>query len=318
MRKIYYQKIAWVMLMQVVRDLYNNILTLASEPLSIYNLASCLAVSYKTAWSAVNRLKTAGLLTKTDRGYVATSPVTVEDLIKHPFLLRSKHAHGLLLLLNLKPIGVTESARLLGTSPPLIQKVLGWLREDGLVKKTHRKYMLKRHVVGLGLTSDDAAVISAEHLLDTVKRNIKSLIYSQGEFLVTVDTSSYYKPTETQHIIQVMETTGVKGVVLPHFDWLLYITGGFERSPALAHFMLGIPAYGTPWLDKYEMASEFLKTYEESQERYVRKGLAKGLYRKDRKGIRMTERGIRKLISLIKGKVEFVEAGEGINIAKLC
>ena len=87
--------------MRVIRSLYNNIISSASKPATIHQLASELHLSYKTAWNAVNRLKTAGLLTKTQKGYMAANTLTVADLIRQPFLLRSKHALRLLLLLKI-------------------------------------------------------------------------------------------------------------------------------------------------------------------------------------------------------------------------
>ncbi|HDL14805.1 MAG TPA: hypothetical protein ENH28_01385 [Euryarchaeota archaeon] len=304
--------------MRVIRSLYNNIISSASKPATIHQLASELHLSYKTAWNAVNRLKTAGLLTKTQKGYMAANTLTVADLIRQPFLLRSKHALRLLLLLNLKPAGVTEVARLLGTSPPLIQKVLSWMYEDQIVKKTRNsQYMLKQHIVGVELLPDSTTIVSLKHLLDATSSSIWAVLYSQGEFLITVAPASYYSITETQALTELMKKLKVKGVILPHFDWLLYLAGGFKKTPSLANFMFGTPAHGMPWLDRYEMASEFLTIIgKEQMETNIKKGLAKGVLKENEKGLHMTDVGVKKILFRIKGDVEFTEFYEGISLAK--
>ncbi len=306
--------------MRIIRELYNSIMFSTSKPVTIRQLASDLHISYKTAWNAVNILRTTGLLTKTQKGYMATNTVTVKGLIKHPFLLRSKHTLGLLLLLNLKPTGVTEAARLLGTSPPLIQKVLGWLHEDQLVKKIgiSSKYVLKQHIINIELLPDNATIVSAKHLLNAMNsNNVRAVVYSQGEFLITTTPASYYSITETQSLINHMKKIKIKGVVLPHFDWLLYLAGGFKKTPSLANFLFGIPIYGAPWLDMYEMALEFLTICgEESIETNIKKSLAKGIQKRNEKGLHMTDMGVKKILSKIRGDVEFTEIYEGLCLAK--
>lgn len=315
-------------LIQIIQKLYNDIIISTSKPVTIRQLASNFNKSYNNTYStnsiskAVKKLQTAGILIKTKKNsYRNINPLSVKDLIKHPFMFRSKHTSGLIFLLNIKPLGIRESSRLLGTSPSLIQKAINFLYKDKLVEKTsNNKYVLKQHIISVELLPDDITIISAEHLLNAMNKNIIAVLYSQGEFLITIPTTSYYSMKKVQSILKVMVEIKIKGIIMSNFDWMLYLAGGFKKTPSLSNFMLGIPVFGMPWFDRYNIASEFLSIGgEESLETNIKKALVKGIIKKDKKneqGLYMTDMGVEKILSRIRGDVKFTKFQDGISLAK--
>lgn len=301
----------------MVKPVYQKVLAIAKEPHRISDISRNLSLSYKRTWNVVKQLETAELLSKTEKGYVSTGNLRITDLVRYPFLLRSRHVYNLLLLMNLKPVGVREAARLLETSPSHVRRILEWLKQDKLVVKTREgKYEVREHFADVEGIGDWKERSNASRFLRDIDSSVKAVVFAQGEFLVTMDTELFLVSSETVKVANKMRATFMKGVIMPHFGWLIYLAGGHTKNPSLAQFLLGVPVYGTPWLDPYALAEELLKTPGFS-EREVKKAISKGLLKRTEKGLKSTPKGTRKLVSVIKGEIEYVKIEEDIRAANL-